>query len=283
MSDLNLGSQYKEYHFRRTIPGDIESVRGRLADALENFNYHVLSENPLQARRAQQKNVVTATVLEYNARLTIALKPISAASTLATFDYAVQYLMTKGDRQTLEREADAIIALATMQATETACAACGVENSSASRFCRACGTPTARNVLPAEIEVMRLTAGARASLQEVAWGLALALGFLAVTLPMLLSSKPGLFNLGLIILIISQLFSWWMLSYGVKRLHTTLNPKTPAQPAPVEPVNSRAITATQVRALPPQPSSVSITERTTELLEQSRADEKQAKDTGSMN
>ncbi len=102
-----------EHHFRRTIPGDIESVRRRLSDVLESFGYIVLGDAPIQAKRPRQKSIWVAMVLDYDTTLTIALKPISSASTLATFDYDIEQLFTKGEMQALEREAEAIIALAT--------------------------------------------------------------------------------------------------------------------------------------------------------------------------
>lgn len=63
--------------------------------------------------------------------------------------------------QALEREAEAIIALAASASVEVFCPSCGVENAGNARFCRGCGKPAARNQLPAELEVMRLTANAR--------------------------------------------------------------------------------------------------------------------------
>ena len=90
MSTGSLG-RYEEHTFRKAIPGNIEAVRRRLCDTLEDFHYVVLNENPVQAKRVAQKNIIAANVLEYDTRLTIALKPISPASTLATFDYAVPY------------------------------------------------------------------------------------------------------------------------------------------------------------------------------------------------
>src|SRR5688500_13120127 len=99
----NTGSlgAYPEHHFRKVIPGNIETVRQRLCDLLEDFNYMVISENPLQAKRPPQKNILVANILDYDTRLTIALRPISPASTLATFDYSVQYIFSKGERLTL--------------------------------------------------------------------------------------------------------------------------------------------------------------------------------------
>ena len=148
-----------EHHFRRVIAGDIDSVRRRLSDVLEDFGYIVLGDTPIQAKRPRQKSIWVAMVLDYDTKLTVALKPISPASTLATFDYDIEQLFTKGEMQALEREAEAIIALATAAApVEAFCPSCGAENTGNARFCRACGKPGARNALPSELEVMRLTA-----------------------------------------------------------------------------------------------------------------------------
>jgi hypothetical protein len=48
---------YPEHHFRRAIPGDVETVRQRLCEVLEDFKYIVLSENPIQAKRPREKNI----------------------------------------------------------------------------------------------------------------------------------------------------------------------------------------------------------------------------------
>src|ERR1044072_2001259 len=182
----NGGTAYAEHHFRKVIAGNIETVRQKLSEVLEDFNYIVISDNPLQAKRPEQKNLWVANILEYDARLTIALKAISPASTLATFDYEVAYIFSKGDRLTLEREADAIIALATAPTNKTICPACETENLGAVRFCRACGTPIARNKLPAELEVMRMMAGTSAAQIEITTGLAFVFSALLIALPMII-------------------------------------------------------------------------------------------------
>jgi hypothetical protein len=58
---------YPEHHFKRVMPGDIETVRQRLCEALEEFNYIVLNENPIQAKRARQKSIRVAMVSDYDA------------------------------------------------------------------------------------------------------------------------------------------------------------------------------------------------------------------------
>nr|MDQ3806031.1 zinc-ribbon domain-containing protein [Acidobacteriota bacterium] len=203
-------------------------------------------------------------------KLSVSLRPSSAAATVATFDFAVVHggFMTDGDKKTLELEADAVVALAAAPPDASFCRNCGTENPGDARFCRLCGAP-GTGVEPAELEVVRLTAGARASLQEVAVGLLIAVGILAITLPMILLGKPKLVNIGWALLAVGQAVAWWMTLYGVLRLYRTLNPKgerarqlraaafAPALHAEHPPHTS---------ALPPAPARVSVTEGTTELL-----------------
>jgi hypothetical protein len=155
--------RYEEHQFKRTISGNIETVRKRICDTLEDLEYAVLGDNPIHAKRRRRRNFWIANVLEYQSQLTIALKPISEASTLATFDYEVEYLFTKGDRRTLEREADAIIALATQPPGSSICKSCGIENDTGVRFCRACGTPVGQQPALPEFELMQMSADASAA------------------------------------------------------------------------------------------------------------------------
>ena len=253
-----------EHHFRKVIPGHIDTVRQRLCDGLEDFDYIVLNENPLQARRPARHNMIAANVLEYDAQLTIALKSISPASTVATFDYIVPYIFAKSERLALEREAEAMIALALAPMKKSVCPACGSENAGAVRFCRACGTPIANNKLPVELEVMRLTAGASASEVEIGFGVAVAFITLLAALPMIWFGKPKLVNVGWLLLAIGELLAAFYLLWGLRRLHHTLNTRAPAQPE-AWPDSAKAISATERNMLAPPPASV--TEGTTELIE----------------
>ena len=255
--------EYEEHHFRRVIPGDIETVRRKLCDVLEDFNFIVLSENPLQARRPAQKNIITATVIEYDTRLTVALKTISPASTLATFDYAVPYLFGKGDRVALECEADAIIALATNVLNDTLCS-CGAENAGKVRFCRVCGTPVAHK-LPAELEVRRLTAELSGAYIEVGWGVVIVLLTLLNTLPMILFGNPKVVNVGWVLFVIGQNLGWFMLLSALFRLRRTIAATGTAQQNQ-QPEIPHTSASQERAALPPTPAS--ITEGTTELINQ---------------
>ncbi len=269
--DANAGLGYTEFDTRRVIAGDIESVRRRLCDVLEEFKYRVLSEQPIQARRPQQRGILAANHLEVNVKLSVSLKTVSPHATLATFAYAAEYIWTEGDKQTFECEVDAIVAFATASAKATVCRACGAGNNGDSRFCRSCGAPAAREALPAELEVMRLTAGARAAHQEHFTGALILIASLALSLPLiLLTGKPKAIRVGLIALAIGQLLGWLTLLYGMLRLHRTLNPRRGASREPFASDLPRAVAGAQGTSALPPPSATawaaSVTEGTTELL-----------------
>jgi zinc-ribbon domain len=202
-------------------------------------------------------------VSDYDTALTIGLKPISPASTLATFEYAVEQLFTAGEMQALEREAEAVIAVATAVTVEAFCPSCGAETAGDVRFCRVCGKPIAQSELPPELEVTRLTALASASQIEITLGLGLCLLTLLVTLPMILFSSPKGVGFGWIVLALGELLGSFFLALGLRRLHRALNSNSPAQQE-MQPGTLR-VSAQQRASLPPRP--VSITEGTTELID----------------
>lgn len=256
-----------EYSTSRVLAGETEGVRRRLVYALEALGYSVTSESPLQARRRKLKDIVRADFTEYARKLSVSLRPSSETAVVATFDFEVRHggCMTRGDLKTLELEADAIVALAAAPPASALCRACGTENGGDAHFCRLCGAPSSA-VVPAELEVLRLTAGSRASLQEITTGLLVALVTLAVTLPMIIFSvRPKVVNVGWISLLIGETLGWVMTLYGVLRLYRTINsPKGSARLAGVELTKSmpQPLPGARTTALPP----ASVTEGTTELL-----------------
>lgn len=272
---------YHNHHFRRAIPGDIDTGRGRLCDVLEEFNYIVLNENPIQAKRPRQKSIWVSMVLDYDTQLTIGLKSISPASTFATFDYTIEQLFTKGETQALEREGEAIIALAMTTATGAFCPACGAENAGAARFCRTCGKSFTRNELPSELEVLRLTANASASQIEIVLGQCLCLIAILIALPLFLftNSLKSLI-LGWGVLVLGILLGIFFMLLGLRRLRQSL---TSSNQPPEQPATMPRVSFGQERAALPSPPA-SVTEGTTELIQPSQAPlaAKPAKDTGSM-
>jgi hypothetical protein len=253
-----------EHSARRVLTGDTEVVRRRLIAALEMMGYSVVNESPLHARRAKLKNIVSADFTEHARRLSISLRPASETATVATFDFAVVHggCMMKGDLQTLEREADAIIALATAPPASSVCRACGTENAGDVRFCRLCGAPSVSGA-PRELEVLRLTAGSRAALQEIAAGTAIVLLVLAITLPLIIFGNPKAFKAGLLGLALGESAGWWMALYGILRLRRTLNPK-PNELATPNVFAAQTLPSAKTSSLPP--AHFSVTEGTTELL-----------------
>lgn len=276
MSNMDSGAGTSEHYVTRYVAGDIESVRLRLIDAVESMEYRIVTESPLLAKRAARCGGqwgCSADILDYPTTLTIGLKSVGRNSTRVTFDYEVKNpFVTKGDKYTLTREAEALIAIATRRAIAASCTACGSEIVGDSRFCRQCGAPT-DNAKPAELEVLRLTAGAQVGYQ---WSV---LGFIfllvALLIPLVLLFKrfqdPERFMRGvrMVILLCSVFGSlgMWGLLAGIRRLSRTLKPTSVEQPVGL----SRLKTAPRTNELPPitedsAPISSSVVEGTTDLL-----------------
>ena len=179
--DGTSGLSRTSHVLRSVLSGDIETGRLRLTRALEKLGYHVISEDPLYARRGARGWAVyycSFDILDYPRKLKIGLKALGPNATLATFDYTAEHLGSvsfKGDRQPLRLEAEAIIALASQSGTITRCTACGTNQPDDSRFCRVCGAPNVGGA-PAELEVLRLAARARAAhhliTASIIWALA---------------------------------------------------------------------------------------------------------------
>lgn len=269
--DGSRGLSRTEHALRSVLNDDVDGARRRLTQSLETMGYTVISEEPLYARRGARGRAAyycSADILEYPMKLTIGLRRLSPGATLATFDYAVEHpggMSFKGDQQTVRREAEAIIALATSGAAPSACGACGTRQTDDARFCRFCG---ARNAVgtPAELEVLRLTAGARAGQHFIITGIVwAAVSLLASMLLILLGGKPAGWAVGFLL---TQVVAGLVVLFaGERRLNRTLNPgpsQRPTLPAGVPQAGSLKEPAT----LLPPPTQAYVTEATTELLVQ---------------
>lgn len=256
-----------EHDLTRVMAGQVENVRQRLILALEELGYRVMSEHPLQARHNARNGAayyLSANALEYPTRLEISLKPQGQGATQVTFDYQVKHgALGKGDFQTLTREAEALIALASQRAQGVSCAGCGAEVAADSRFCRQCGAP-AKAAVPAELEVLRLTAGARAGYQWMMTGLVIFLFGGLFPLLAALFGKP--MNKMMVIWAIFSLFAAWAVGAGLRRTHLTLNPKTDHVDALLPHYNPTRVPTPITNELPQQPAYRSVTEGTTDLL-----------------
>src|SRR5215813_11537373 len=185
-TDYGTGTTVSDHDVTLAIPGEIANVRARLIEAIQKLGYKVLGEQPIYAKRAKHGAACwdcSINVLDYQTNLTVSLKQANDAAVLATFSYEIKSFMnmTKGDRQTLAREAEAIIALATERIAISACRACGTQVTDESHFCRRCGAPLVQDV--PELEVLRLTRSTRGSYHHIFVGLVVMLLAVLAMLP----------------------------------------------------------------------------------------------------
>jgi zinc-ribbon domain len=264
-TDYMSSTRVSDHGLTLAIPGEVGNVRARLIEAIQRLGYKILGEQPLYAKRRSQGAACydcSLNVLDYPTTLTISLKQVNDVSVLATFNYEVKSFMrmTKGDRQTLAREAEAIAAIATERLTSS-CRACGTEISDESHFCRRCGAPLLLDV--PELEVLRLTRGTRSSFHAMVAGMfAMLLTFLAVFVILMIG---GVRLSGPLLWVAIPLASYalFLLIQGAWKLHHTLNLKAPTSVT----TSARArVSSSITTALPPARANNSITEGTTELL-----------------
>ena len=275
--DGTSGISHTKHALRSVLSGDIESGRLRLTRALERLGYQVISEDPLYARRSARRWAVyycSFDILDYPRKLKIGLKALSPNATLATFDYAVDHFgafSSQGDRQTLRLEAEAIIALATQNATITLCTACGTNQPDDSRFCRVCGAPNVGGE-PAELEVLRLTAGARGGHHLISAAVIWAIAPLIAALLgiIFLGANGGRFTAALLLAQVANLI---ILFFVLNASRKTLNPGLSQQQVPPASLSQLHVTR-EPAVLSASPASLPeqkyVTEGTTELLNPKR-------------
>ena len=262
---LGSSTTVSDYDVTLTITGEVESLRLRLSDAIQKLGYTVLGELPLYAKRAAKGGAswdCSFEVLDYPTRLTISLKQINDIAVVATFHYEVKsYMrMTKGDRQTLVCEAEAIAALASERLSISACPSCATPVTDDSHFCRRCGAPLVVEV--AELEVLRLTRKSRVAYHNLV--IAVVTLFLAtlLLLPLLWIDGSKLYKTLFVIGSAFGAFGVFALLQGIWQLHFALNPN----PAKEEVARPAPVPASPTQALRAMPARASVTEGTTELL-----------------
>jgi hypothetical protein len=257
-----------------TLSGNAETFSSHVREALERLGYKVITQQPLQAKRAARgcaRMDCSFETLDYPRRLTVALKQVNDSATQATFSYEVTAYMglSRGDKKTLDCEARAIVAVATQRDSTIACTVCGTTVTDDSRFCRRCGASVVFDV--AEIEVLRLMEDTRRGYHRLAIGLIVLL--IAMLLPITLiwiDTVKAFRVVTMLSSIIGVLGVFWLIQ-GLWQLHFALNPARQSKSNTETP---RVQTGYQTSELPPRPSQMSVTEGTTAFLisdEQQRA------------
>lgn len=261
-TDYMSASTVSDHDLTLAMPGEVGSVRARLIDAIQKLGYKVLGETPIYAKRTAKGCAMwdcSLNVLDYPTTLTISLKQTNDVSVLATFSYEIKsYMrMTKGDRQTLAREAEAAVALATERLAMSACRACGTQVTDESHFCRRCGAPLVLDV--PEMEVLRLTRNVRGSFHNLVFAM---LMLLAAVLPVLavFIFKGAIKTPVLWVSVPLAAYALLLLIQGAWQIYRTLNPTLTTKSLTTNP--QRAFNPSVTTALP----AASITEGTTELL-----------------
>ncbi len=269
-----FGQQTTEIYLKRVLTGDMETVRARLEAALERLGYDVIEEEPALRGRRGARGWGTwygsADVLDYAMTLVIRLKPAGPFATRATFDYSIKHpWLSKGEKEVLTREAEAITALATLKAADKMCAACGTESTDDSRFCRRCGAPLVSE--QATLDVLRMSAETRAGHTSVVTSTIISLTSLLVTVLTLVAvAVKGTTTVKALALLIALTGIFAFLNFLVgafawKRLNGALRLKRDERQT-VQLHQEQPISSVEPAALPPPRAGFSVTEGTTELF-----------------
>lgn len=265
-NELLIRTRERDHDLSLTISSEVESLRPRLIEALQRLGYSVLGERPIYATRTAQCGArfdCSFEALDYPTRLTISLKQINEIAVVATFHYELKtYMsMTRGDQQTLRREAEAIVALASERMTISACPSCATPVTDDSHFCRRCGAPLA--VEAPELEVLRLTRKSRTAYHNLFIGVVILFFAAMLFVPLFWSTDPKVFKSLLVFGSLAGVFGLVALLQGVRQLHYALNPKPVEATTRPQPV----FNAPHTKALLPLNARSSVTEGTTELLQ----------------
>ncbi len=284
MANMNSGysEQATEIYIKKVLAGNIENVRQRIIGAIEEIGYDIIEdESHIVARRSASgwgTWFASANVLDYAMTLTVRLKSVGESSTQAVFDYSVNHgFLSKGEKEVVLQEAKTIVSLSKMQAIEKMCSVCETESTDDSKFCRKCGAPLTSE--QAELEVLRMMAETRAGKTSVvASSVSMIFSVLIFILTFVLNNaeliKPKLVvvlfaigGIGVFISLMASLFGWNRLKRALEKTDTKSLTITDFVPATVK--------TREFHALPPHRVPASVTEGTTNLLDQEFANRRE--------
>jgi hypothetical protein len=281
-SSTNSAEQTTELYVKKVLPGNINDVRLRLISSMESMGYDIIEEEPNIIGRRGAKGwgnwFGSADVLDYPMTLTVRLKSLSNSSTRATFDYLIKHpMLNKGEKNVVVQEAKTIAAISKIQAIEKMCSVCETESTDDSRFCRRCGAPLTSEL--SELEVLRMTAETRAgNTSVVASAISAAISVILIILMLVLSAVGVLQPKGLIILLsfslLTALISVASSSFGWNRLRRALNKPTEQSPR-ITGHFPNSLETGEFQELPPRQPFASITEGTTNLLDEEWANRRE--------
>lgn len=263
-----------EHYLKRVLTGNVASVRQRLSAVLERLDYDFIDDEEefeIQAKRNVRGwagSYASADVLDYPRTLIIKLKPLSENSTRASFAYIVKHpSLNRGEKEVLTREAETIVKLAAIRATDKICAVCGTESTDDSRFCRKCGAAMTGD--ETAVEVLRMTAEIRSGHTSVVTSAIISAVSAIVTLIALFVLALGKPIAGALPLLIASvvlcLLNVLVIGFGWKRLNNALKSNNKEQKT-IPGKTAQTLPRAETSALPPQPATFSVTENTTELL-----------------
>lgn len=275
-SSTNTMEQTTELYAKKVLPGNIETVRLQLIDAMESLGYDIVEEEPNIIGRRGAKGWATgfasANVLDYATTLTVRLKSIGESSTRVTFDYLIKHgMLNKGDKNLIVQEAKTIAAISKTHAIEKMCSVCETESTDDSKFCRRCGAPLTSE--QAELEVLRMMAETRAGKTSVvASSVTMTISMIVLIITFLLNNagliKPKLVpllfifgGLGILFAIISSFFGWNRLKRALEKPDTQFQHIPRRIPESIE-------TGEFHELPPPRTAPTSVTEGTTNLLDE---------------
>lgn len=271
----SANEQTTEIYIKKILAGNIENIRPQLVAVIESLGYDIIEDKPNIIVRRGAKGwgtwFASANVLDYAMTLTVRLKPVSETSTRATFDYLIKHpMLNKGEKNILVQEAKTISALSKKQAIEKMCSVCEAESTDDSRFCRKCGAPLTSE--QSELEVLRMMAEIRAGKTSVVVSSILMLISTILLAVAFILNNAELFKLkvfpillifgglGMLFAIISSFFGW-------NRLKRALE-KPESEPHYIPGHIPESLEKGEFQELPPRKVSASITEETTNLLDE---------------